>query len=275
MRFQGRVENSIDFRRRDPMPLHKFLGEDFAALEARRTLPGPEDQQASLCEFIRNTEHQRQLRANNRQIGIELRGQIGSCNWVFQIERQALRLAGDPIITRSAPDFLYRSTLCEFPNDRVLTASASDYQYFHSHFSGENLEPYGAASAGVNHRFEAANGPPQFRRAACPAAIKDAFIGSNALGLRHHHFVSWHRGAVARKAPRAPTYADAPNNETGSLAALRLNNRFSMAGRGRYSLAYRGARHFGRVAGISDSECRTCRSRFDGAGCAYSRQSAR
>ena len=86
----------------DAVALHELLGEDLAALDLGGPLARPEDRQAASGELVGETQGQRQLGADHRQVDPHLLREVGEAVHLFDRGRHEVGDLADPRIPRRA-----------------------------------------------------------------------------------------------------------------------------------------------------------------------------
>jgi len=101
-------------RRRDPMPLHEFLGETLARLQLRRCFGWSEDRPSAALEFVHHAQSQGQLGPDNSDIGIQSASQLDHRVEALEIDGHALGIAGNPATAGAQYSFLMRGDCRSF-----------------------------------------------------------------------------------------------------------------------------------------------------------------
>src|SRR5205807_6646974 len=89
MLYFFRLMTHGEVRGRNVVALHEQLGEALARFQTRGGLGWPEDAQAAAGEFIHYAQSQRQLRADDGEIGVEAIGEFDDGVETLDIQRQA------------------------------------------------------------------------------------------------------------------------------------------------------------------------------------------
>ena len=113
------------------VPLQEFLGEALAGFKLCGGARGPESSPAAASELVDNAEHQRELRADDGQVGPDLIRHRDHRVQAFQIDGEALGLFGNARVAGCAINFSRSRRLSKFPYERVLAASAAENENFH------------------------------------------------------------------------------------------------------------------------------------------------
>ncbi len=85
--------------------LQEFLGKALARFQLRGGPSGAKCAPASSGEFVHHAEHQRQLRADHGEIGLDVIGEFDHRVEALHIDRDAFRFVCDSAIAGRAVDF--------------------------------------------------------------------------------------------------------------------------------------------------------------------------
>ncbi len=115
----------------DAVTAHQVLGKAFASLDDRRFCVGSETRNAGFGQFVHRAEDQRIVGRDDGVIDLVFDGKINDCGDVLCADVHAGGIHSDAAVAGQGKDFGHRRILLYRSYDGVLSASASDHQYFH------------------------------------------------------------------------------------------------------------------------------------------------
>ena len=113
------------------MLLHEALGEHFRAFETSRLASGTKNGEAPLGELVGDAERERQLGTHDRQIDLEIAGEVGQLLHLVRGDRHQVGHLLDSGVAGGAVEIGDSRALSELPAQGVLAAAAADDQNFH------------------------------------------------------------------------------------------------------------------------------------------------
>ncbi len=113
----------------DAVPLHEFLGEDLAGLYLGGALAGAEDGQAIGKECIGDARGEGTFRADDGKVDAFPLGEFQQRLDIFSFDIHVLRQFCRPGVPGCGIYFLDTGTLCQLPDDGMLSSAAANYQY--------------------------------------------------------------------------------------------------------------------------------------------------
>jgi hypothetical protein len=125
----GRANHGIG--RRDPVAPEKLLRKPLRRLDLSGETSRSEDRQLPLLEFVHDAEGKGQFGPDDRQVDVQLLGEIGNLDDVSGRDRQAIRDFRDAGIARSTEDLLDHGAAMERPAQGVLPPASADDEDFH------------------------------------------------------------------------------------------------------------------------------------------------
>ncbi len=117
-------------RRRNVVPLQKFLGETLARFQLRRRLRRTKRPPAPPRELIHHSQHQRQFRPDHCQVGLQPVRQCNHRIQALQVDGNAFRLFGNAAIAWRAINLSHPRRLRQLPHQRMLAAAAASTRIF-------------------------------------------------------------------------------------------------------------------------------------------------
>src|SRR5467141_304913 len=128
----GRRVEAREFRRRNPVPGHEFLGELFGALQQGAGPGRAEDPQPLRTEQIDDSFGKRRLGSHHGEVDIF--GQRKFSQLVDRRDHHVLQagLARGAAVARGDENFLHARALRQAPRDRVFPAARADDEEFHA-----------------------------------------------------------------------------------------------------------------------------------------------
>ena len=93
---------------------------------------GPKCAPAAAREFIDNSQHERQFRADHREIGLNSIGHRDHRFETLQVDGRHFGFVGDAAVAGSAVELGDARRLPQLPNQSVLASAAADDKNFHS-----------------------------------------------------------------------------------------------------------------------------------------------
>ena len=127
----GQVVDHLAGGGRDGVALHELLGEDLAAFEPRGLPAGTEHLEPPAGELVRQTEGQRQLRADHGEVDLQIRGKARQVLDLVDRFRHQVGDLGDARVARGAVELVELRALGELPAQRVLASPGPDDQDSH------------------------------------------------------------------------------------------------------------------------------------------------
>ena len=110
----------------------ELLREHLRRLDLCREPRRAENRQIPLRELVHDSERERKLRPDHRQVELELLGEIRDLDDVARRDRQAVGDLRDSGIARRAIDLAHRRTAPQAGAERMLAPSRADDQDFHA-----------------------------------------------------------------------------------------------------------------------------------------------
>src|SRR6266700_8330674 len=114
------------------MTLQELLRESLARLELGGCFGRAEDRPATTEELVHYSHLQRQFRADDGQVGLELVRNRHKRSRVFKVGWNALGISADPAIPGCAINFRNARRLAQLPHQCMLASAASNDEDFHS-----------------------------------------------------------------------------------------------------------------------------------------------
>ena len=111
----------------------ELLGERLRALETRPRGGGTEGAEPCRREAVDEPHRERELRADDGEIGMEAIGEFDDGVEIFDIQRQALGFLRDASIAWRAGHFADARRLQQLPNQGVLASASTQHQNFAGH----------------------------------------------------------------------------------------------------------------------------------------------
>src|ERR1051326_1688206 len=132
-----RVGERRERRGRDFILAQHLFRERLAAFEPRGLASRRENFKAPLLEELGDSERERQLGTDHRQIDAVFLRERGELLDVVDRDRHELGALADAVAARRDEYFLDARALPQLPNERVLAPAAADDEDFHTTKSGE------------------------------------------------------------------------------------------------------------------------------------------
>ena len=114
------------------MTLQELLRESLARLELGGGFGWAEDRPATTGELVHYSHLQRQLRADDGQVRLELVRNRHKRFHAFKVGGNALGISADPAIPGCAINFRNARRLAQLPHQGMLASAASNDEDFHS-----------------------------------------------------------------------------------------------------------------------------------------------